>query len=297
MPCQAGPCHAGTGCGGANNEPARSVPLKRRAGLGLPQPGPGTASPRRAAAASPAPTCPPRPAGTRKHFPSAGTSPPAPRPPHGRRPAAAVLLLQRRRLLLLMKPVVVFVLGGPGAGKGTQCARIVEKYGYTHLSAGDLLRDERKRPGSQYGELIENYIKEGEIVPVEITISLLKRAMDQTMAANSQKNKFLIDGFPRNEDNLQGWTKTMDGKADVSFVLFFDCDNEICIGRCLERGKSSGRSDDNRESLEKRIHTYLQSTKPIIDLYERMGKVRKVDASKSVDEVFEKVVQIFDKEG
>ncbi|XP_064284861.1 UMP-CMP kinase [Passer domesticus] len=224
-------------------------------------------------------------------------SPPAPRPPHGRRPAAAVLLLQRRRLLLLMKPVVVFVLGGPGAGKGTQCARIVEKYGYTHLSAGDLLRDERKRPGSQYGELIENYIKEGEIVPVEITISLLKRAMDQTMAANSQKNKFLIDGFPRNEDNLQGWTKTMDGKADVSFVLFFDCDNEICIGRCLERGKSSGRSDDNRESLEKRIHTYLQSTKPIIDLYERMGKVRKVDASKSVDEVFEKVVQIFDKEG
>uniref|UniRef100_A0A8B9CIH6 UMP-CMP kinase n=1 Tax=Anser brachyrhynchus TaxID=132585 RepID=A0A8B9CIH6_9AVES len=183
-----------------------------------------------------------------------------------------------------MKPVVVFVLGGPGAGKGTQCARIVEKYGYTHLSAGDLLRDERKRPGSQYGELIENYIKEGEIVPVEITISLLKRAMDQTMAANSQKNKFLIDGFPRNEDNLQGWNKTMDGKADVSFVLFFDCDNEICIGRCLERGKSSGRSDDNRESLEKRIHTYLQSTKPIIDLYERMGKVRKVDASKSVDE-------------
>ncbi|XP_008922579.2 UMP-CMP kinase [Manacus vitellinus] len=172
-----------------------------------------------------------------------------------------------------------------------------QKYGYTHLSAGDLLRDERKRPGSQYGELIENYIKEGEIVPVEITISLLKRAMDQTMAANSQKNKFLIDGFPRNEDNLQGWNKTMDGKADVSFVLFFDCDNEICIGRCLERGKSSGRSDDNRESLEKRIHTYLQSTKPIIDLYERMGKVRKVDASKSVDEVFEKVVQIFDKEG
>ncbi|XP_033008086.1 UMP-CMP kinase [Lacerta agilis] len=201
------------------------------------------------------------------------------------------------RLLLLMKPVVVFVLGGPGAGKGTQCARVVEKYGYTHLSAGDLLRDERKRPGSQYGELIESYIKDGKIVPVEITISLIKRAMDETMEANAQKNKFLIDGFPRNEDNLQGWNKTMDGKADVLFVLFFDCDNEVCINRCLERGKSSGRSDDNRESLEKRIHTYLDSTKPIIDLYEKMGKVRKVDASKSVDEVFGKVVKIFDKEG
>uniref|UniRef100_A0A8C8WTH2 Cytidine/uridine monophosphate kinase 1 n=1 Tax=Panthera leo TaxID=9689 RepID=A0A8C8WTH2_PANLE len=148
----------------------------------------------------------------------------------------------------LMKPLVVFVLGGPGAGKGTQCARIVEE-------------------------------------------------MDKTMAANAQKNKFLIDGFPRNQDNLQGWNKTMDGKADVSFVLFFDCNNEICIERCLERGKSSGRSDDNRESLEKRIQTYLQSTKPIIDLYEEMGKVKKIDASKSVDEVFDEVVKIFDKEG
>ena len=105
------------------------------------------------------------------------------------------------------------------------------------------------------------------------------------MAANAQKNKFLIDGFPRNQDNLQGWNKTMDGKADISFVLFFDCNNEICIEQCLERGKSSGRSDDNRGSLEKRIQTYLQSTKPIIDLYEEMGKVRKIDASKSVDEV------------
>ncbi|XP_038616095.1 UMP-CMP kinase [Tachyglossus aculeatus] len=196
-----------------------------------------------------------------------------------------------------MKPLVVFVLGGPGAGKGTQCARLVEKYGYTHLSAGDLLRAERKRPGSQYGELIEKYIREGEIVPVEITISLLKREMDETMAANIQKSKFLIDGFPRNQDNLQGWNKTMEGKADVAFVLFFDCDNEVCIERCLERGRSSGRSDDNRESLGKRIQTYLQSTKPIIDLYEKMGKVRKVDASKSVDEVFDKVVTIFDKEG
>lgn len=117
------------------------------------------------------------------------------------------------------------------------------------------------------------------------------------MDANIQKYKFLIDGFPRNQDNLQGWNKTMDGKADVSFVLFFDCNNEICIERCLERGKSSGRSDDNRESLEKRIQTYLQSTKPIIDLYEEMGKVKKIDASRSVDEVFGEVMKIFDKEG
>ncbi|KAM8930293.1 UMP-CMP kinase isoform 2-T2 [Pelodytes ibericus] len=178
-----------------------------------------------------------------------------------------------RSLSSVMKPLVVFVLGGPGAGKGTQCERIVQKYGYTHLSAGDLLRDERKKPDSQVGGLIESYIKEGKIVPVEITIGLLKKAMELTMKNDTNKNKFLIDGFPRNEDNLQGWEKTMNGKADVSFVLFFDCDNEVII------------------------QTYLQSTRPIIDLYEEKGKVRKVDASKSVDEVFSKVEELFDKEG
>ncbi|XP_061925255.1 UMP-CMP kinase isoform X1 [Entelurus aequoreus] len=198
---------------------------------------------------------------------------------------------------MMTKPQVVFVLGGPGAGKGTQCAKIVENYNYTHLSAGDLLRAERARDGSEFGQLISSFIKEGKIVPVEITINLLRKAMQETMQKDERKYRFLIDGFPRNEDNLQGWKSFMDGKADVRFVLFFDCSNEVCITRCLERGKSSGRTDDNRESLEKRIQTYLLSTRPIIELYEKDGKVRCVDASHSVEEVFADVKRVFDKEG
>ncbi|XP_056600292.1 UMP-CMP kinase [Triplophysa dalaica] len=201
------------------------------------------------------------------------------------------------RISAMAKPQVVFVLGGPGAGKGTQCARIVETYSYTHLSAGDLLRQERSRKESEFGQLIDNYIKEGKIVPVEITINLLKKAMDETMKVDEKRFRFLIDGFPRNEDNLRGWNKVMDGKAIDKFVLFFDCGNEVCIDRCLERGKSSGRTDDNRECLEKRIETYLQSTRPIIKQYEQQGKVHTVDASRSVDEVFADVKKIFDKEG
>ncbi|CAL8346212.1 unnamed protein product [Merluccius merluccius] len=196
-----------------------------------------------------------------------------------------------------MKPQVVFVLGGPGAGKGTQCSKIVENYSYTHLSAGDLLRGERAREGSEFGQLIDSYIKEGQIVPVDITINLLRKAMEETMKADEEKFRFLIDGFPRNEDNMQGWTRVMEDRADVKFVLFFDCSNEVCIDRCLERGKSSGRTDDNRESLQKRIQTYLQSTRPIIDQYEKHGKVRTVDASRNVDEVFADVKAILDKEG
>lgn len=101
-------------------------------------------------------------------------------------------------------PEVVFVLGGPGAGKGTQCNNIVQKYGYVHLSAGDLLREERTKPNSEFGELIESHILNGTIVPVEITCSLLDRAMQNS---ENPHKKFMIDGFPRNEDNLQGWTK------------------------------------------------------------------------------------------
>lgn len=78
------------------------------------------------------------------------------------------------------KPKIVFVLGAPGAGKGTQCEKIVENFGFTHLSAGDLLREERKREGSEYGALIEDNIKNGRIVPVEITCALLENAMNKT---------------------------------------------------------------------------------------------------------------------
>lgn len=85
------------------------------------------------------------------------------------------------------RPKVVFVLGAPGAGKGTQCEKIVNEYGYVHLSAGDLLRAERNRPGSKLGELIENHIQQGQIVPVAITCSLLENAMNECMEVSASR--------------------------------------------------------------------------------------------------------------
>lgn len=187
------------------------------------------------------------------------------------------------------KPKVVFVLGGPGAGKGTQCANIVKEFGFVHLSAGDLLREERNTPGTKYGELIEEHIRNGTIVPVEITCKLLERAMQQ-----SNSNKFLIDGFPRNQDNLDGWNREMSDKVDLLFVLFFDCSQETCVERCLKRGAAgSGRSDDNMDSLKKRIQTFINDSLPIIEYYNEKDLVRRVEASKAPDDVFEEVKQIF----
>ncbi|XP_066246722.1 UMP-CMP kinase [Euwallacea similis] len=194
----------------------------------------------------------------------------------------------RNALKFKMTPNVVFVLGGPGAGKGTQCQKIVENFGYVHLSAGDLLREERNKLGSEYGELIETYIKEGKIVPVEITCSLLERAI-----AASGKQNFLIDGFPRNQNNLDGWNKVMADKVNLQFVLFFDCPMEVCTERILKRGATSGRVDDNIDSLRKRFNTYVSETKPIIDHYAVLNLVKTIDATRHEDEVYSEVDALF----
>lgn len=212
-----------------------------------------------------------------------------------------------RELFNGVKPLVTFVLGGPGSGKGTQCKLICDEFGYKHLSAGDLLRAERNSPGSQYGEMIEKHIQEGKIVPVEVTCSLLEKAMDEhckslassVNASNEQDEsklpgKFLIDGFPRNEDNLKGWTRQLADKVNVMFVLFLDCPHAVCIKRCLDRGQQgSNRSDDNEVSLKKRLVTFTQDTMPIVEHYEKLNLLRRIDSTGSPMEVYSEVRKLF----
>ncbi|CAE7617867.1 CMPK, partial [Symbiodinium pilosum] len=188
------------------------------------------------------------------------------------------------------KPAVVFVLGGPGAGKGTQCARISETFGYLHLSAGDLLREERSRPGSEYGELIQNYIKEGQLVPVEITVKLIKQAMEKHGWA---QGKFLIDGFPRSFDNMDGWSRVMGDAVDVQFALFFDCSEAVMEARILERGKTSGRADDNAEAIRKRLRTFKEESMPVVEHLKSKGLLRQVQCEKAVEEVWKDVRALF----
>ncbi|KAJ3016973.1 UNVERIFIED_CONTAM: bifunctional uridylate/adenylate kinase [Siphonaria sp. JEL0065] len=126
---------------------------------------------------------------------------------------------------------VVFVLGGPGAGKGTQCQNVVRDYGFVHLSAGDLLREERQRKGSPYGELINNIIKEGQIVPMEITIKLLHQAMKA-----SGGKRFLIDGFPRAIDQGQKFEEEV---VEAKMVLYYECPEEEMLKRLMKRGSEA----------------------------------------------------------
>ncbi|VUG17280.1 DEBR0S2_03004g1_1 [Brettanomyces bruxellensis] len=187
---------------------------------------------------------------------------------------------------------VIYVLGGPGAGKGTQSAKLVKEYGFVHLSAGDLLRAEQKDASSKYGELIANYIKEGRIVPQEITVALLRKAIVNNY--NQGKTKFLVDGFPRKMDQALAFENQI---AHGKFVLFFQCPEDVMLHRLLERGKTSGRSDDNMETIRKRFHVFEETSMPVVDYFEKQGKVLKVSCDHPVDVVFGQVVAQLKKEG
>jgi len=198
------------------------------------------------------------------------------------------------------KVTVIFVLGGPGAGKGTQSSKLVKDHSFVHLSAGDLLRAEQDRKGSTYGDLIREHIREGTIVPMEVTVKLLENAMREAMASapskgegwEDGKGRFLIDGFPRQMDQALKFEEVV---CLSSLVLFYTTSEDIMLQRILERSKTSGREDDNIESIKKRFRTYQQTTMPVIHHYQSLGRVAEINASPSADEVYIATCQIVEK--
>lgn len=174
---------------------------------------------------------------------------------------------------------VFFVLGGPGAGKGTVCKRLMATGRYCHLSAGDLLREERKS-GSSVAELIETCIVEGTIVPAYVTVSLLRKAMQ---AHGWSQQDFLIDGFPRNFENYDAWRRDMED-VRVKGLVFLDCPDQVLIDRIMVRAEA--RSDDNLESLRKRLAVFHEQTALIIQHFEEKGLMLRVHSDSPPDTVF-----------
>ena len=201
---------------------------------------------------------------------------------------------------------VVFVLGGPGAGKGTQCQLLSERRGWCHLSAGDLLRAERSKAGSssRFADVINSAISAGRIVPSEITVELIKNAMMEESSrrrirggkgedgGGGGRTKFLVDGFPRSGGNVDAWDAVVGDAATVEAVLFFECPEGVLTSRLLERSKTSGRNDDTIDVIRKRFDTYREESVPIVEMYERVGKVRRIIADRSIEEVYREVESI-----
>ncbi|CAG4972793.1 unnamed protein product [Colias eurytheme] len=183
------------------------------------------------------------------------------------------------------KTPIVWVLGGPGSGKGTQCEKIIAKYGFTHLSTGDLLRAEVKS-GSERAKCLTTIMERGELVPNDIVLDLLREAI---VAASGEAKGFLIDGYPREKSQGIAFEKAI---APVTVIIYFEASSETLTQRLLGRAASSGRADDNAETIKLRLKTFLDNNDMVLAQYP--DKLKRINAEDTVDNIFSQVQQILD---
>lgn len=186
----------------------------------------------------------------------------------------------------------IILCGAPGCGKGTQSEFIVEKYGLTHISTGDLMRKEMAS-GSELGELLNSYISKGQLVPDEVTIKLLEQHID-SLPENTKG--LIFDGFPRTLNQAKELEKMMTRRGDKTAMLIdINVPEEELITRLINRGKTSGRADDNMETIKKRLAVYHDQTRPVDDYYELLGKYTRIQGLGTIAEIFGRISRVLDK--
>ncbi|MEO1259835.1 MAG: adenylate kinase [Bacteroidota bacterium] len=185
----------------------------------------------------------------------------------------------------------LILFGPPGSGKGTQAAKLVEKYNLVHISTGDLFRYEMGN-NTPLGLEAKSYIEKGELVPDSVTIGMLENKVNSSPGAEG----FIFDGFPRNvnqSEALDQFLANMD--TSVKKLLFLDVPDDELVVRLLERGKTSGRKDDSSEDIiRNRIAVYKNETAPVFDFYAKSDKSFKINGVGSIDEIFGRLCEAID---
>ena len=186
----------------------------------------------------------------------------------------------------------LILFGPPGSGKGTQSEKLIEKYGLVHLSTGDLLRKERQLR-TPLGIEAQQFVDKGQLVPDEVVIGMISSALDENASAIG----FLFDGFPRTVAQAEALDKLLDlKKSEISLVLFLEVNEEELISRLIHRAKTSGRTDDADENIQrKRQDVYKNETLPVAAYYAKAKKVINVNGMGTIDEIFARLCSHIDK--
>ena len=186
----------------------------------------------------------------------------------------------------------LILFGPPGSGKGTQSEKLVEKYGLIHLSTGNLLREEIANR-TPLGLEAKNFMDKGQLVPDEVVIGMI----DSCLEHHKKAAGFLFDGFPRTPAQAQALDKLLAlKKTEIALLLALEVSEEELVKRLLNRGKTSGRSDDTNEAvIHQRFIVYNNETAPIAEHYKKLKRFQSIKGEGSVEEIFDSLCQAIDK--
>ncbi|MDE6532255.1 MAG: adenylate kinase [Muribaculaceae bacterium] len=180
------------------------------------------------------------------------------------------------------------LFGAPGSGKGTQSAKLIDEFGLHHISTGEVLRDHIRRE-TDLGKIAKQYIDEGQLIPDELMISILDDVLEKEAKG---KDGVIFDGFPRTIPQAEALKGLLQKRGtDLHAVVGLEVPEEELIERMLNRGKETGRADDNFDTIKKRLNVYHSQTSPLRDYYNKEGKYLKINGSGIVDDIFNEIVE------
>ena len=189
-----------------------------------------------------------------------------------------------------MKNIVIF--GAPGSGKGTQSDKMIEKYGFEHISTGDVLRSEMKN-GTELGKTARQYIDQGQLVPDQLIVDMQASLNDKF---GSDHKGVIFDGFPRTIPQAEALKQMLAERGHkVAAMIELDVPEDELMKRLILRGQQSGRSDDNEETIKKRLDVYHNQTSPLIEWYEREGIRNHIDGLGDLERIFADICQVIDR--
>ncbi len=185
----------------------------------------------------------------------------------------------------------IVIFGAPGCGKGTQSEKLMDRYGFYHISTGELLREHIAK-GTELGKIADSYISQGHLIPDELMLSIIDVLLD---SPEVKGKNIIFDGFPRTVNQAKEIEKLLERRGDkIDAVIGLEVPDELLVDRMLKRGQETGRADDNIDTIKERLDVYHTQTQPLMEFYKGKGTYRPIDGSKAIEEIAESIFSHID---